>query len=82
MRRSKERIGLGRINLLRAKVISWACILGFLVGLALAMQGEEGGTLLLIISIVVGILNKVIFGLRVGQLKIDSMERIARLSKW
>lgn len=65
-----------RLNYFRAKVISYACILGFLVGLGMASQGNEAGVLLIIIAIIIGLLNKFVFSVRLGQLKIDTMENI------
>lgn len=64
------------LNYLRAKLISYASILAFLVGLGLIMQENEAGVGLIAIAIIIGLLNKFVFTVRRTQLDIDAMERV------
>ena len=73
MKRTKER---KHLSFLRAKLVSIGCILIFLIGMGMSMQGDETGAVLIVIALVVGGLNKFVFKVRHTQLGIDTMENI------
>ncbi len=64
------------LNYLRAKLIGYGSIVGMLAGLGIASQGDEAGAMIFLISLIIGFLNKFVFGIRYGQLKIDTMENV------
>ena len=64
------------MSFFRAKVISAVCILAFLGGVGMVMEGDEAGVGLMAIALIIGALNKFIFGVRREQLNIDAFESV------